>query len=176
MFHQSLQQAGQGGQETLLRTACDYTRRPCTAVGDPQHGLVSCPGHIRGLAATDLQRKGAAIQASAPGSASAWEWGGTVASGLGTENQVKGGVRRGAVCAPWRMRKRRETGSLQRPRSGETSIPVEQGRRESWRPPQRSTEWRVLPRGRLGTRGAGGRLLLSCRAAATEQGQCSGKR
>lgn len=82
----------------------------------------------------------------------------------------------GAVCAPWRMAKRRETGSLQKLCKGDIPIAVEQGRRDSWKPPQRSTERRVLPRGRLGTCGARGRLLLSCRSAATERGQCSGKR
>ena len=85
-------------------------------------------------------------------------------------------VRRGAVCAPLRMKKMRGTRSLQRPRRGEIPILVEQGRKHSWRPPQRNTEWRVLPRGRLGACDAGGRLLLTCRSAATEHGQCSGKR
>lgn len=102
---------------------------------------------------------------------------GLVASGLGTEDQVKEVCEVGSSLGTTENDKE-ETDRifaevLQR-RGPNPCGAGKEGQLETT--PKRSTEWRVLPRGRLGTCGAGGRLLLSCRSAATEQGPCSGKR
>ena len=76
MFHQHCSRGAKGAKKLCSgQLVTGQLRRQCTTRDHPQHGFVSCPWRIRGLAVTDLWREDAAIEASVPGSASPWDWG-----------------------------------------------------------------------------------------------------